>query len=415
MPGAYDFRRTPGFATRDGMGSVGATAMRSRLVRRWRSSPRLQDTGTAAATFAAGLTLNLIGLTGVVGPPSTTPVWVHTVLLAAGCLVLLGKRRRPLLALGAGAVIGVADLLLGGSVAVVLVVFDLLFSVGLFASARARTAVTTAVFVAIGTASVVGGLALGELRAAAFIGLQMTTLLFVPLWWAANIRQQRQLGALDAERRAREAVLTERAAMARDLHDVIAAHLSTTAIHSGAALALPPDTDRDRTALRAVRTSSLAALEEMRSMIVLLRTDGPAPSDPALPGGLDRVPTLVEAAAAGGLRIDVHAAEIPGIPAAVSHAVYRIVREALANAAKHAPASDVRLEIRPDGERVVVSVTNTLTRANGVDHRALSAGTGLASIRERATVLGGDLAARRDGDVWRVSATLPLHPAEAAP
>jgi signal transduction histidine kinase len=271
--------------------------------------------------------------------------------------------------------------------------------------------VTTAVFVIIGTASVVGGLASGEIRLAVFIGLQLTTLLFVPLWWAANIRQQRLLGRLDAERTAREAVLAERAAMARDLHDVIAGHLSTTAIHSGAALALPPDTGRDRSTLRAIRTSSLAALEEMRSMILLLRADDPAATDPTIPGGLDRLPQLVEAAAAGGLRIEMHAREIPNIPALVAHTVYRIVREALTNAGKHAPASDVRLEVRQAGGAVTVTVTNTLTRANGIDHEALSAGSGLASIRERATLLGGELTAHRDGEVWRVRATLPLQPA----
>jgi signal transduction histidine kinase len=57
-------------------------------------------------------------------------------------------------------------------------------------------------------------------------------------------------------------------------------------------------------------------------------------------------------------------------------------------------------------------VTNTLTRAGGLGHRALSAGTGLTSMRERAALLGGELTAGRYGDRWRVHATLPLHPAE---
>jgi signal transduction histidine kinase len=289
----------------------------------------------------------------------------------------------------------------------VLVLFDLLFSAGQFASPRARTAVITTVFVLIGTATVVGGLASGELRVAVFIFLQLTTLLFVPLWWAANIRQQRTLGELTAKTTAREAVLAERAAMARDLHDVIAAHLSTTAIHSGAALSQPADTERDRAALRAVRTSSLAALEDMRSMIMLLRADG---AEELAPGGLDRLPELVEAATADGLRVDVQTRDIPRIPVLVGQATYRIVREALTNARKHAPTSHVRLEVSEAGEQVTVTVTNTLTGGNGLGHHALSAGTGLASMHERAALLGGELTAGRDGDVWRVSATLPLHP-----
>ncbi|GIE95211.1 sensor histidine kinase [Paractinoplanes rishiriensis] len=383
------------------------------LVERWRGSERLQDRTAAAGTFAAGAVFNLVGLTGIWGAPRFDgPGWAHTVLLAAGCLAMLGKRRHPMRALGAGAVVAAADLAVGGSIAMVLVVFDLIFSVGVFATARARHAVTTVVFVLIGTASVVGGLAAGEFRIAVFIALQLTTLLFVPLWWAANIRQQRRLGQLAAERTAREAVVAERAAMARDLHDVIAAHLSTTAIHSGAALAAPPDTERDRAALRAVRTSSLAALEDMRSMIMLLRADAAPAADPALPGGLDRLPELVDAATADGLRVEVHTRDVPELPVLVGQATYRIVREALTNARKHAPASHVRLDVKEAGATVSVTVTNTLTRAGGLGHQALSAGTGLTSMRERAALLGGELTAGREGDRWRVHATLPLHPEE---
>ncbi|GAA4588605.1 signal transduction histidine kinase [Actinoplanes octamycinicus] len=383
-----------------------------RIRERWRDSTRFQDVGTAVATFLAGLAFNLVGLTGVwtLSPVQEAPSWWHTVLLAIGCLGMLGKRRHPLLALAVGVAVTAVDGLIGGSVALILVLFDVIFSVGLFASARARTAVTTAVFVVIGTASVVGGLAAGEFRVAAFIGLNLTTLLFVPLWWSANLRQQRQLGLLDAERSAREAVLAERAAMARDLHDVIAAHLSTTAIHSGAALARPADSDRDRATLRAVRTSSLAALEEMRSMIMLLRADDPAAADPTLPGGLDRLPDLVTAARAGGLRIETELREVPGLPAIAGHTVYRIVREALTNAAKHAPGSDVRLDVRPAGDLVTVTVTNTLTGGAALDHRALSSGTGLTSLRERAALLGGELTAGHDGETFTVRATLPRHP-----
>ncbi len=332
-------------------------------------------------------------------------------MLIPACLVTLGKRRHPILALAAGALFFGADLLFGGSVAMVLVLFDLIFAVGLYASARARTAVTSVVFVLIGTASVVGGLAEGEIRIAVFIGLQLTSLLFVPLWWAANLRQQQQLGLLDAERSAREAVLAERGAMARDLHDVIAAHLATTAMHSGAALAAPPDTGRDRAALQAVRTSSLAALEEMRSMILLLR----AADEPSLPGGLDRLPDLIEAATAGGLRMTVRIRPVHDAPAVVEHTVYGIVREALTNAAKHAPGSEVRLDVRPSGDRALVTVTNTLTTTTALDHEALSAGTGLWSIRERAALLGGALTAGRDGDAWTVTASLPLTPGPAMP
>jgi signal transduction histidine kinase len=354
----------------------------------------VRNLATPAANFGIGLVLNAVGLTDVWDIPELLPGlsdWWHTLPLAAGCLIMLARQRRPMLALGAGLVAFLADLALGGSIAFILVLFDLLFSVGRYASARARTIVTATVFVVIGTAGVVGGLATGEVRIAVFIWLQLTSLLFVPLWWAANLRQQHQLVALDAERTAREAVAAERTAMARDLHDVIAAHLATTAMHSGAALAMPPDEDRDRAALRAVRTSSLAALEEMRSMILLLRDDT-GRKDAVLPGGL---------------RVDVRAGDVSGIPVVVAHTVYGIVREALTNAGKHAPGSEVSLDVRPAGDRIAVTVSNTLTRSD-LDHQALSAGTGLWSIRERAALLGGELTAARDGDRWTVHASLPV-------
>ncbi|MEU4164590.1 histidine kinase [Actinoplanes sp. NPDC026670] len=384
-------------AGRDGMGVVNVRE----LLRK--------DYVPALSTFAAGVLLDVVGLTDVWDiPHADAPESWHLAPLAAGCLAMLAARRHPMLALGAGTCAFAVDLVLGGSIAFILVIFDLLFSVGRFASPRARAAVTTAVFVLVGTVSVVGGLAAGGMRFVVFLFLQLTSVLFVPLWWAANIRQQQQIGALDAERIAGEAVVAERAAMARDLHDVIAAHLATTAMHSGAALAMPPETGRDRAALQAVRTSSLAALEEMRSMILLLRADASATGrDAVLPGGLDRLPDLVAAATAGGLRVDVRTGDVPDVPVVVAHTVYGIVRESLTNAGKHAPGCEVDLDVRRDGGRVTVTVTNTLTRA-GLDHQALSAGTGLWSIRERAALLGGSLTAGPSGDRWRVQASLPL-------
>ncbi len=387
---------------------------RSRLTERWRASARLQDVTWAASTFALGTALNLIGLTGVwtsaqVDRFAQAPLWWYTALLAAGCAAMLFKRRHPVRALSVGALMAVLDLLIGGSIAMVLVIFDLLFSAGQFATARARTVVTTIVFVLVGTASVVAGLATGDFRAAVFVGLQLTTLLFVPLWWAANLRQQRELGELAAERTAREAVHAERASMARDLHDVIAAHLATTAIHSGAALALPPETGRDRAALQAVRVSSLAALEEMRSMIMLLRAEGTAVRETAAAAGLDRLPELVAEARESGLAVDSEVEAIEGVPALTDHAAHRIVREALTNARKHAPGSRVRLSVSEVGDHVEVTVTNTLTREHGADHQVLGTGTGLVSMRERAALVGGELTAGREGERWKVVARLPLH------
>jgi signal transduction histidine kinase len=134
-----------------------------------------------------------------------------------------------------------------------------------------------------------------------------------------------------------------------------------------------------------------------------------------VPGGLDDLPELVETATAAGLHVEAHLPAITGIPVLVAHTVHRIVREALTNALKHAPASHVRLEVHRSGEEATVTVTNTLTQPDGPAQHAPGSGTGLVSMGERATLLGGRLTAGREGRSWRVCATLPLHPADAAP
>ena len=383
---------------------MGLVTWRDRVVARWRASTRFQDVATAVGTFVVGTALNLLGLTqnypdAIVFRYSP---WAPTALLALGCVAMLFKRRHPILALCAGVALTAVDALFGGSIAMILVVFDLLFSAGLYASARARTAVMTAVVVVIGTAAVVTGLAVADLRASLLVALQLSGLFVIPLWWAANIRQQRELGRLNAERARHEAIEAERAAMARELHDVIASHLSTTAIHSAAALALPAETERDRAALRAVRQSSLAALEEMRSMITLLRATATA----AAPG-LERLPELADSARATGLDVVLEPPAPPAIPALASQAGYRIVSEALANARKHSPGSPVAVAITV-GDMLEIVVSNPLTQRAPLGHDALSAGTGLAGMAERAALLGGTVTAGPADGLWVVRARLPV-------
>jgi signal transduction histidine kinase len=382
---------------------------RAELTARWRASPRLQDRATAASTFTIGAALDLIGFTGIVqiswSPVEGAPAWAFLVPLAVGCLALLAKRRHPVAVLAACLLAVLADVGLGGSVAIVLVLFDAMFAVGLYGSARARTCLMTGVFVFIGTSSVLIALVTRDLRATVSVLLNGVALLVTPLWWSANLRVQRELGVLAAEQTRREAVDAERTAMARELHDAVASHLSTAAIHSGAALAQPPSTERDRAALQAVRDSSLEALQEMRTMITVLRAGG---DDAVVPAGLAQLPQALEAVRAGGLEVTAEVAPTE-LPPVVDQAAYRILAEALTNARKHAPGARVRVEVHPVGDRLTMIVVNTLTAVPGsIDDRGVSAGTGLLSMHERASLVGGSVTAGRDGDLWRVHAVLPL-------
>ena len=144
-----------------------------------------------------------------------------------------------------------------------------------------------------------------------------------------------RIAELDRESAVRE----ERARMARDLHDVVAGHLSAVAIHTEATLA-SADTSRDRDTLRTVRAGALEALAEMRSMILVLRG---RPDPVTAPAGLARLDALVGGRAVGraGGRGRRRTPPAP-LPAATDQAAFRIVQESLTNAARHAPGSPVR-------------------------------------------------------------------------
>ncbi|WP_051702903.1 sensor histidine kinase [Oerskovia turbata] len=440
-----------------------------RVVRRidagFRDDGPAGDPYGAAGTFLVGVALLAVGVVSVWSVPALVQPanrWWHVVPLAVGCLVLLVKRRRTALALVGGTLVVVADFLIGGSLSILLVLWDVLFACGLYGSRRLRTVVNVVVTLLVAVAAVATGEHFRDVQGFALGGIQAAAIIATPLWWAANVRQKTDLAALSAERadleaqradleaqRAadleqiaelgqHEAVRAERAAMARDLHDVIASHLSAIAIHSGAALASPPDAVRDRGALELVRSSSITSLEEMRAMILLLRSDlprdgnpvGPATRDvphgrdaphgtvlageavaaPARLAGLDDV---ISSACAQGLAVEVEdpdGARSAHLPSALDQAAHRIVQEALTNAAKHAPGGRVRVVLGLAEQVLTVEVTSTLTATRGPLPPPLSARTGLLTMRERAEALGGTFRAGPGGvgDVWTVRADLPL-------
>lgn len=417
-------------------------------TRRW--SP-LDDRGVALVYLAVGVLLLGAGVTSTPAPldgPGADAL--HAALLVVGCAALAAKRRHPLLVLLVAAAAFAGSAAVGGSVGLLLVLVDALYTAGLQLPPRARRGLVAAVGVVTLAAAVAVGLLGGGLRDAVQVLLLAAALLVTPLWWASDVRSRTELVASEARRAALEreqadlararaadvqriaeldraaAVREERAAMARDLHDVVASRLSAIAIHAEAALAGRPDADRDRAALTAVRAEALASLAEMRSMVLVLRgADGDPPARAA--AGLDRLDDLVAGARAEGLDVRVSAAAGGPVPAVVDQAAYRIAAEALRNAAAHGPAGgrvDVRVT-RADGapgdapgEVLVVEVDSALPTtgdpAGPVARPALGSATGLLTMTERARSLGGDVTAGPDGDRWRVRAVLPLAPLAAA-
>jgi signal transduction histidine kinase len=199
-----------------------------------------------------------------------------------------------------------------------------------------------------------------------------------------------------------------RTAMARDLHDIVASHMSAIAIRSGVSLAATPDSARDRAALAAIRESALAGHADMRAMIALLRSGEAGDGAIAASGSVD---DLVENARGLGLDVRVEGVEpdaAAGSPLAVQHALHRILQESLTNAVKHAPGSAVvvALDSGDDGS-LDLSVRSTRTGAPSAGPSADAAGIGLVTMAERAEAVGGTLAVDTTDTHWTVRAHLP--------
>lgn len=222
--------------------------------------------------------------------------------------------------------------------------------------------------------------------------------------WQAYLRQTEQR-ALEAERTREEAALRrageERLRIARELHDSLTHSISIVKLQAGVAVHLARKRGEDvPPALLAIQEASGEAMRELRATLEVLRTDEPA-GTPAL---------LVERARAAGLaaELTVSGQERP-LPAPVGRAAYRIVQEALTNAARHAGPAKVAVHLAYSERELTVRVEDD---GAADPSRPPVPGIGLTGMRERVTALGGTLeAAPREEGGFAVVARLPLREA----
>jgi signal transduction histidine kinase len=249
---------------------------------------------------------------------------------------------------------------------------------------------------------------------------EMTTLSAVVLLAAAALRSrgeaQRRLAEqerISGTERAQRALLEERTRIARELHDVVAHHMSVIAIQAEAAPYRMPDPPEELTrSLATIRANAVEGLSELRQMLGLLRAEEPE-DEPGPQPTLARLDDLVANAQAAGLAVTttVTGAKRP-LPPGVELSAYRIVQEALSNAMRHAPGSKVRVEIAYRTAGLELRVVNGPSRAQPV--RSPGPGHGVVGMRERAAMLGGELTAgsRPDGG-YAVTAVLPVTEGES--
>ncbi|MGO9221322.1 MAG: sensor histidine kinase [Streptosporangiaceae bacterium] len=245
------------------------------------------------------------------------------------------------------------------------------------------------------------------------------------------IRERRERIAA-AEQRAEDAehnrqaeadrqVTAERIRIAHELHDVLAHHIAVVNAQAGVAQYLlrtnPAAAD---TALAGIAANSRAALDELRATLGLLRAEGgAAPGDPRAPvPTIEHLGRLLDGFTDAGMRLSVGVHGQPGsLSGPADLAFYRIVQEALTNATKHAPGSDVCLDIDWSAASVHLTVSNT--KPAGAPQELVNQGTGhgLIGMQERAAAAGGTVSAGpAPAGGYRVTATLPvMNAAEAGP
>ncbi|MFB7367621.1 sensor histidine kinase, partial [Streptomyces hydrogenans] len=320
--------------------------------------PHRHDVLIAVAGFSVGVLLWSYGLY-TTGDRVFDQRWAALVPLTVMAVAEALRRVAPRSALLLGTLAIVADQFTNGNLATVLMYTDVVYAAVVYGTpAQARRIPYTTALVTVATT--VTFLVWWQNAIALLVGVITGMVSFLPAITGSIVRNHREAAeaarlrteqiALLAEMDRAQAVAAERARMARELHDVVANHLSAIAIHSTAALSLddPGTTGR---ALTVIRENSVAGLAEMRRLIGLLRDSG-AEAEPAATASLAGLDALVAQAgtngAASGLRFVLEDArrDGAGLPAPVELAAYRIVQESLTNALKHAAPGEVRAQLR---------------------------------------------------------------------
>jgi signal transduction histidine kinase len=371
----------------------------------------------------AGMGIAAAGLIAVAawGPPPGLigtamipgPVWLRALVpLFMGAPLVL-RRRAPLLMWTAiWAAIVLLSLLTRNAergVAFTFVLFTAAYSLGAHATLRrAAAGLAVAVPVVVVVASH-GGLALAFHRSSGTAAVPLSLLQLVAFWLAGVfVRDRRQaawLAARSAElqRQAEQATAAERARIARELHDIIAHHLSVVVLHAAGARA---SGGADPATLEEIEHSGRQALTETRRLFGVLR-DPDEETGRAPQPGISELPALASSLRAAGLEVSL---SIDGdhtpLPPAVNVSAYRIVQEALTNVLKH--AGPARAEVTVDCTDIAVTIEVTDDGHGNPAPPAPTGGQGLAGMRERVALFGGDLrAGPRPGGGFTVFAWLP--------
>jgi signal transduction histidine kinase len=330
-----------------------------------------------------------------------TPLWFAVPAVAIVVLALLGRRRFPFMAPASVWLLAAALSFVDGR----LVVFSVSVYVAGMAAAFLLGNLADAVHGRVGLAVVLGGAAIvvynePDHAAGEFI---FVPVLFAIAWLAGFALRGRAAQAEAAEERAthaegereenaRRAVFEERVRIARELHDVVAHHVSMMGVQAGAArIVIDRDRAKAKEALTAIESSSRQAVAELHRLLGFLRQVGDR-DDLAPQPGLGQLPRLAASMSDSDLAVEVGIeGEERSLPPTVDVSAYRIVQEALTNTLKHSAASRADVHVRYWPDELEVEIVDD-GPPNGGSSSA-SGGLGLIGMRERAALHGGQLSA----------------------
>ena len=209
-----------------------------------------------------------------------------------------------------------------------------------------------------------------------------------------------------AETQRDQAVMEERARIARELHDVVAHHVSVIAVQAETARLTTPDlSEEGRQRFAAIGDTARNSLTELRRLLGILRADGVEPARAPQPG-LERLAELVAGAREAGtpVTLSVHG-DVRFLPPGVDLTAYRIVQEALTNTRRHAPGASVEVDVSYDPEGLSLRVSDDGPGPPEGD----ASGHGLLGMQERAAMVGGELrTGKGPGGGFLVEASLPI-------
>lgn len=387
-----------------------------RHIKAWRVPPLVADVLLALVVLGPSLGILFGGPERVAVPPNP---WLVVALVLLQTLPLIVRRRWPLHVLAVTASAEALTLLLlplnGGPT-------NLGLAVALYTVAsrvERRVSLRLAILIACVNALILLiSAALG--RPNSWPALFITTAFVFASWSLGdNVRTRRAyLAGLEERARRleqekveniRRAAQDERTRIARELHDVVAHHVSAIAVQAGAgAEIVEGDPQRAREVLRFIQETSREALAEMRAMLNVLHSDGPDGERTPQPT-LAQIERLINQSRAAGLSVTLQVEGAPQpLPEALDVSAYRIAQEALTNTLKHAGPAHARVVVRYKPNALEVEIIDDGRGIVGASSYA-DAGRGLIGMRERVALFGGELeTGPAPGHGFLVRACLPL-------